>query len=381
MYKTYNELIQEGVVSNSSELGKFLREGVIQKVNGSIATKNENLEIFNQWISNNETFQRKDKRGYVSFLKDNGFLVDGQLVDNTFTMLPFPERFIEMTPELKSLKKWNLIDIVPTSFYTFEETFDSSNTSSQVPSFFTDKKYYRSLYHEYTTKIRKFMRSKGLTEVFVKEAKISQFDLFDSLLIPQNHPARTMQDLFFMEKSKENQNGIPVENVKKIHTANPPFGLGTQYVENDEAALRSHLTPYSLQNLGKNEGGIFIIAPVFRREKEDKSHLAEFTQIEVSSVGKGVKGLINFVQEFFDYLGMGMKYVESYFPYTCPSLEFYAMDEKGNEYELAGGGVFREELSGLYGFGEDAMAMGFGLERLIMICENLDDISEIYERY
>ena len=34
MYKTYNELIQEGVVSNSSELGKFLREGVIQKVNG-----------------------------------------------------------------------------------------------------------------------------------------------------------------------------------------------------------------------------------------------------------------------------------------------------------------------------------------------------------
>jgi phenylalanyl-tRNA synthetase alpha chain len=129
---------------------------------------------------------------------------------------------------------------------------------------------------------------------------------------------------------------------------------------------------------------VFSIDRVFRNEKVDKSHLAEFTQIEGIVVGERVTlcDLIGVIKEF--YRKMGFEKVVTrpgFFPYTEPSMEISVYYDKLGEWlEMGGSGIFRPEVTYPWGIENPTrvLAWGLGLERLAMLKFGREDIRDLY---
>ncbi|KAA6390506.1 MAG: putative Phenylalanine--tRNA ligase alpha subunit [Streblomastix strix] len=127
----------------------------------------------------------------------------------------------------------------------------------------------------------------------------------------------------------------------------------------------------------------FSIDRVFRNETLDRTHLAEFHQLEGFVVGEGlhVGHLMGIIAEFFAQIGLTeIRFQPTYNPYTEPSLEIYAVHPVlQKEIEIGNSGVFREEVMIPLGLpkGVRAIAWGLSLERPAMIQTRLQEISEL----
>jgi len=197
---------------------------------------------------------------------------------------------------------------------------------------------------------------------------------FDDLNVPKDHPARDMQDTFFVQTIE----GEPSE-VLRTHTS--PVQI--RYMESQ--MQKGILPPYRVIVPGK----------VFRNEATDMTHEAEFFQIEGLVVGKDItlahlKGTLG---EFFTKLFKGAKveirFRPSFFPFTEPSVEVDMrlvgenVPEKLRDkwIEMMGAGMVHPNV--LKNAGVDpkqyqGFAFGMGLDRLALLRWSIDDVRHMH---
>jgi phenylalanyl-tRNA synthetase alpha chain len=239
--------------------------------------------------------------------------------------------------------------------------------------------------------VRNIFYGMGFSEVASPHIESSFWD-FDALFQPQDHPARDMQDTFYLDNPKTG--ALPeqslVDLVKATHENGGTSGsTGWGYKWNYELAkkmvLRTHTTAASIQQIHRNPSPparYFCIGRVFRREAIDYKHLPVFTQVDGIIVEKNasLSHLIGILSEFYKRMGFAKIDIRpSFFPYTEPSLEIHVwLDSKKDWVEMGGAGVFRKEVTVPMGCDAPVLAWGLGMERLAMINYNLDDLRKIY---
>ncbi|MFW9819839.1 MAG: phenylalanine--tRNA ligase subunit alpha [Candidatus Thorarchaeota archaeon] len=245
--------------------------------------------------------------------------------------------------------------------------------------------------------IREIFLSMGFTEIRGPIIE-SAFYNFDALFQPQDHPAREMQDTFYLSNPKVAK--LPesdrVQAVKETHENGGDSGSrGWGYEWDVETAkrtvLRTHTTATTIRRLAefyRNNDNVpvkvFCIDRVFRNEKLDRSHLAEFTQIEgiVIDDGATLCDLIGLLSEFYRKLGFKKIITRpGFFPYTEPSMEVSVYYDKIGEWlEMGGSGIFRPEVTYPWGIKDPTrvLAWGQGLERIAMLYFGRKDIRDLY---
>jgi len=232
--------------------------------------------------------------------------------------------------------------------------------------------------------VREIFIGLGFTEV-VGNLVQSSFWNFDALFTPQDHPAREMQDTFYIR----NLHAKTVATENQISNVSTTHKKGWRYDwKRDEAkrlVLRTHTTCVTIKTLADtkpDEARIFSIGRVFRNEKVSYKHLVEFNQVEGVVIGKNVtlRDLMGLQKEF--YLKMGMRKVKfwpTFFPYTEPSLQSMVYNEKlGKWVELFGMGIFRPEVTEPLGIKNPVLAWGGGIERIAMLKYGLEDVRDLY---
>ncbi|MCD6502768.1 MAG: phenylalanine--tRNA ligase subunit alpha [Euryarchaeota archaeon] len=238
-------------------------------------------------------------------------------------------------------------------------------------------------------KIRRIFLEMGFKEIrgdFVTSA----FWNMDVLFVPQDHPARDLQDTYYLKEPFTLEIDSELASIiKEVHENGGKTGsIGWKYLWDpkvaEKALLRSHTTAVTIKYLAEHPDEVplraFIIGRVFRREAVDATHLSEFTQVDGIIVEEkaNLRMLIGVLKEFYRRLGFkDVRVRPSYFPYTEPSLEIF-VKFKGRWLELGGAGIFRPEVTEPLGIKGRVLAWGLGLERLVALILGLDDIRKIY---
>jgi phenylalanyl-tRNA synthetase alpha chain len=221
----------------------------------------------------------------------------------------------------------------------------------------------------------------------------SGFWNFDALFTPQDHPAREMQDTFYISGAQIQQPPLPPppipaskDQISKISRVHEERWKGQWDVqEARRLVLRTHTTPVTIQHLAKvkpDVGRFFSVGRVFRNEKVSYKHLVEFHQVEGVSTSKeaSLRDLMGLQKEFYAKMGIKrIKFWPTFFPYTEPSLQSMVYNEKLEKWvELFGMGIFRPDVTKPLGIKNPVLAWGGGLERIAMLRFGLDDVRELY---
>ncbi|CAG9461428.1 unnamed protein product [Pedinophyceae sp. YPF-701] len=258
------------------------------------------------------------------------------------------------------------------------------------------------------SQFRKIFLRMGFEEMPTNNYVESSFWNFDALFQPQQHPARDAHDTFFLTKPATSAEGevAYLERVKATHESGGFGSRGYNYSwkisESQKNLLRTHTTAVSSRMLyalaqewaaqqrtaGKGAPlkpvRYFSIDRVFRNEAIDRTHLAEFHQVEglVCARGLTLGDLIGTLKEFFERLGMKkIKFKPAYNPYTEPSMEIFSYSEELDKWmEVGNSGMFRPEMLRPMGLPEDArcIAWGLSLERPTMIMYGIDNIRDLF---
>ena len=169
--------------------------------------------------------------------------------------------------------------------------------------------------------IREIFVTLGFSEIFGNMTQ-SSFWNFDSLFTPQDHPARELQDTFYLDKTNAKKIGTP-EQIKKVsesHKKNWRYQWDIN--EARKMVLRTHTTCVTIKHLAEqkpDEAQIFSLGRVFRNEKVSYKHLVEFNQIEGVVVGKdaNLRNLMGIQREFYKRIGITkIKFWPTFFPYV-----------------------------------------------------------------
>ena len=242
----------------------------------------------------------------------------------------------------------------------------------------------------FTEEIRSIFLQMGFTEIegdYVESA----FWNMDALFIPQDHPARELQDTFYLSEPASfviNEKEI-MESVKSIHEDGgntDSVGWGAEWSREtaQQALLRTHTTVGTIRYLSENPtppARVFSVGRVFRREALDSTHLPEFTQVEgiIVEPEANFSMLIGVLKEFYRRMGFNdVRVRPAYFPYTEPSLEVEVKFGK-KWLELGGAGIFRPEVTSPFNIECPVLAWGLGLERLAMLHLDIKDIRMLYQ--
>ena len=245
--------------------------------------------------------------------------------------------------------------------------------------------------------IREIFISMGFTEIRGPIVESAFFN-FDALFQPQDHPARELQDTFYLNNPKfaklpEKDRVLAVKATHENGGDSNSLGWRYQWDENiaKQTVLRTHTTATTMRRLAqfyknkdKTPVKVFCIDRVFRNEKLDKSHLAEFTQIEGIVIDENVNlsDLIGLLSEFYKKMGFEKIITRpGFFPYTEPSMEVSVYYDKLGEWlEMGGSGIFRPEVTYPWGIKNPTrvLAWGQGLERIAMLYYDRKDIRDLY---
>ncbi len=343
------------------------REEIIAKMKEECLSEEEvDNEIIKDLLKRKGLVRKKEKiKRYVSLTNIGRNEIEKGLV--------LKEEITQLTPELIQSGEWKNYDL---------KRYD---VSLFAPKIYGGKMHPLSRIIE---KIRRIFVEMGFTEVETDYVMNAFWDM-DSLFIPQDHPAREMQDTFYLKKPEkiEIKDRGYMEKVKEMHENGDGISRGWGYEWSREIAektlLRTHTTVNSIRYLYKHREPpvrMFSIGRVFRRENMDPTHLPEFTQIEGIYMDKDANFslLLGILKEFYSRMGFPeIRFRPSYFPYTEPSLEIEVLYE-GKWLELGGAGMFRPEVLEPLGIENPVLAWGLGLERLAMITLKLKDIRELY---
>lgn len=181
---------------------------------------------------------------------------------------------------------------------------------------------------------------------------------FDALNIPADHPARTMQDTFFI---------------------NP---------QDSGLVLRTHTSPVQIRTMLDKQPPIYVICPgrTYRADELDATHTPVFNQVEGLVIDKGItmahlKGTLDFFASKIFGADVTTRIRPSYFPFTEPSAEvdfFY----NGRWVEWGGCGMVNPRVLQACGIDTkiySGFAFGMGLERTLMVRHGITDMHDIVE--
>ncbi len=212
----------------------------------------------------------------------------------------------------------------------------------------------------------------------------SGFWNFDALFTPQDHPAREMQDTFYISDQKKTVVASK-EQIAKVSAIHKKEWGGWNSKEAQRLVLRTHTTPVTLQRLSRDKpehARFFSVGRVFRNEKVSYKHLVEFHQVEgvATAPRASLRDLMGLQKEFYARMGIKkVKFWPTFFPYTEPSLQSMVYNDKLEKWvELFGMGIFRPEVTKPLGIKNPVLAWGGGLERIAMLRFELDDVRDLY---
>lgn len=215
---------------------------------------------------------------------------------------------------------------------------------------------------------------------------------FDSLFVPQDHPARSIHDIYIVKEPKQGKilDKDLWKRVEETHKTgwktgskgwcNWDFELAKRLI------LRSQTTAVSARTLSKLKKEnlphkMFVIDRNFRPDVIDAKHFIEFDQCEGIVVGEGLnfRHLLGYLKEIAETFGAEkVKFKPSYFPFTEPSTEGVALVKDLGWVEFGGAGIFRPEVTYPLGVDVPVLAWGLGLGRLAMIKLGISDIRYLY---
>ncbi len=212
---------------------------------------------------------------------------------------------------------------------------------------------------------------------------------FDALNIAADHPARTMQDTFFVNAGQANGRRV---------------GTGSA---SGDVVLRTHTSPVQVRSLLDREPPVYVICPgrVYRTDELDATHTPVFNQVELLAVDEGLtmadlKGTLDHMVQALFGEGMRTRLRPNYFPFTEPSAEMDMVcyvcrgDSVGNPdrpcrtcssegwIELGGCGMVNPRVLTACGVDPNkysGFAFGFGIERMLMFRHNVEDMRDIVE--
>jgi phenylalanyl-tRNA synthetase alpha chain len=200
----------------------------------------------------------------------------------------------------------------------------------------------------------------------------TQWYNFTALNMPENHPARAMQDTFYLE---------------------PRDG------ETEPRVLRTHTSPVQIRAGEALGAPLYVIAPgrVYRSDS-DATHTPMFHQVEGLVIDKGITlghlkwTLETFVKAFFERDDIAMRFRPSYFPFTEPSAELDVgyRHEKGRRVvggqdgcmEILGSGMVHPRVIANIGLDPEewqGFAFGCGIDRLAMLKYGMDDLRAFFD--
>ncbi len=255
------------------------------------------------------------------------------------------------------------------------------NVESKVPDVFVARTHPLK---DTIDEIREIFVTLGFTEIIGSMTQPSFWN-FDALFTPQDHPARELQDTFYLDGlfAKKIGTSEQIRKISESHKKNWRY-----YWDINEArkmVLRTHTTCVTIKHLAENkpdEARVFSLGRVFRNEKVSYKHLVEFNQIEGVVVGKNttLRDLMGIQREFYRRIGITkIKFWPTFFPYTEPSLQTMVYNDRLEKWvELFGMGIFRPEVTKPLGITKPVLAWGGGIERIAMLKYGLDDVREFY---
>ncbi len=189
---------------------------------------------------------------------------------------------------------------------------------------------------------------------------------FTALNNPENHPARSMQDTFYVDMN--DSKGLPM-------------------------LLRTHTSPMQVRYARMHKPPIKVIAPGRTyRVDSDATHSPMFHQVEGLWVADNIsfadlKGVYtNFLRAFFETEDLSVRFRPSFFPFTEPSAEidmmFTSGPNQGRWLEISGSGQVHPEVIRNFGLDPEryiGFAFGSGLERLTMLRYGVNDLRQFFE--
>lgn len=189
---------------------------------------------------------------------------------------------------------------------------------------------------------------------------------FTALNNPENHPARSMQDTFYIDM--DDQQGLPL-------------------------LLRTHTSPMQVRYARMHTPPIKVIAPGRTyRVDSDATHSPMFHQVEGLWIADNIsfadlKGVYtNFLRAFFETDDLSVRFRPSFFPFTEPSAEidmmFTSGPNQGRWLEISGSGQVHPDVVRHFGLDPEqyiGFAFGSGLERLTMLRYGVDDLRQFFE--
>lgn len=188
---------------------------------------------------------------------------------------------------------------------------------------------------------------------------------FGVLNFPKDHPARDMQDTFWIKGKEENKK----EKVLRTHTT-------TVTARAFEQAGKDGRLPSAFISIGK----------VFRNEATDITHEMQFHQIDGAMIGEDIsiadlKGVLTHFYKKMLGEDVDIEFRPSFFPFTEPSIEVFAKF-RGKWLEMMGAGMLHPNV--LRNIGLDptkvqGFAFGGGLDRIAMIKWNIPDVRLFYQ--
>ncbi len=194
----------------------------------------------------------------------------------------------------------------------------------------------------------------------------TEFYNFDALNVPKNHPARDMQDTFWIKQKA---------------------------TKDENLLLRTHATSVTLRMLEQHKDDLAKVAPlrliapgkVFRNEATDVTHEAQFFQLDGVMVDRKVSmaDLKNTLTFFFKRLlgdDVELRFRPSFFPFVEPGVEI-DIRWKDKWLEVMGAGLLHPNVLAAAGIDPQqwsGFAFGGGIDRLVMLRYGIDDIRTLY---
>ncbi|HEU5175826.1 MAG TPA: phenylalanine--tRNA ligase subunit alpha [Burkholderiales bacterium] len=209
-------------------------------------------------------------------------------------------------------------------------------------------------------RIEEIWRSIGYDVADGPEIETDWFN-FTALNNPENHPARSMQDTFYVDL--KDQDGLPL-------------------------LLRTHTSPMQVRYARMHKPPIKVIAPGRTyRVDSDATHSPMFHQVEGLWIDEHIsfadlKGVYTeFLRRFFENDELEVRFRPSFFPFTEPSAEI-DMKLKGRWLEISGSGQVHPDVVRNFGLDPEkyiGFAFGSGLERLTMLRHGIDDLRLFFD--
>jgi len=177
---------------------------------------------------------------------------------------------------------------------------------------------------------------------------------FDDLLIPKEHPAREMQDTFWLKDGRLPRTQTSAFQIPAMQSRKPPVRL-------------------------------IVPGRVFRNESTDATHETTFYQLEGFVIDKETSlAQLKWTLEHFAHTLYGsdieIQFIPAYFPFVEPGLEMYAK-VKGTWVEMLGAGMIHPgvlENMGVNPSYHQGFAFGLGIDRLVMLAHGIDDVRRLY---